>query len=124
MFDLTGSFALTLPLASPGSTSAPMYFGYRKRDGSGVCTLVLSGSDTWADGTTAAKSVYQEEGQLYSLGGGVWRFTPGSRQRGWVDIIKNASVAAGTSSISITTPSATPSCGMSSRCCRVHSKCI
>jgi hypothetical protein len=101
VFILTGSFALTLPLASGGSAASPLYYHYSKRDGSGVCTLVLSGSDTWEDGTTAPKFVYQENGTLVSIGGGVWRFAPGTRQRGKV-FAGTFSITAGASALAIT----------------------
>lgn len=101
VFVLTGSFAVTVPLASGGSAAAPLYFHYSKRDGSGVCTLVLSGSDTWEDGTAAAKSIYQESGTLVSVGSGIWRFAPGTRQRGKV-FAGTYNVTAGASAVAIT----------------------
>ena len=78
MFDLTGSFNMNLPAVSGASPSAPLYYHWRKRDGSGVCTVTCAGSDTFANGRTSV-SLYQEHMTLVSFGG-PWYSPPGGRQ--------------------------------------------
>ena len=100
MFDLTGSFILTLPAASGATSSAPLYYHFRKRDGSGVCAVTCAGSDTFASGLTSV-NLYQEDMTLVSFGG-AWYSPPGGRKRGLVDIGTTA-IASAVASVNVTT---------------------
>ena len=100
MFDLTGSFALTLPAASGASLSAPLWYHFRKRDGSGQCTVVPAGSDT-IEGSAAPIALYQERATLVSFGSG-WVFPPGGREK-VVYVVMPGTAFSGVSSIALTT---------------------
>lgn len=91
----------TLGLAAAATLGAGFFFYVDKTDGSGVVTIDPNSTETIEGLSTIA--LYSGEAKYMVFTDGVAWYTLG-RQKGWVDIVKNVSVVAGTANVPFSTP--------------------